>query len=316
MTSFGLAFKVLSFLAALFFATMGTAAPATAQDRGAAIQLITDANAAYEAGQFKDALGKYREAYDLTEDARILYRIGLTYEHLANYQRAREHLELFLLAEPSTPHADRVQKKIENLKTFEASLQSSIDVTTEPARADVFLDDEQGRPVGVSPVRIPVGPGTHVVIVKKEGFEPIRDEVVVDANQTVERAYQLAGPGTAEDPEPDVTSEPQTEEAPVTEPPPPAMVGATTRVRVGPSTGTAVVLWTAVAIGWAVLVIGGGLSGAGQSGIGGGGVLLGAAIGGIGGYFLFFHDWTGHLPPAPATATVPAGRGIGFGVSF
>ena len=95
----------------------------------------TAGNAAYDAGDFREALRKYRAAYELTDDARILYRVGQTYEHLANYQRAREHLELFLLAEPDTPHADRVIEKIESLKTLEASLQSSIDIATTPARA-------------------------------------------------------------------------------------------------------------------------------------------------------------------------------------
>lgn len=291
-------------------------AAAAQDDRGRAIQLITDANAAYDKGDFRAALPKYREAYSITEDPRVLYRIGLTYENLANYQRAREHLELFLLAEPDSKYAGRVKSKIDNLRKLESTLQAAVRVESTPEGANVWIDDQIGRPVGVTPVRIPVGPGEHTLYISKEGFSDIREDLSVEAGQTVERKYDLEGGQVTETiTEPEEPEETTTEEtaSPVVTSP----VG-TSHVQLGPSKGALVMSWIAVCLGWAVMATAGVTTvGAyvGPAGSGGG-FLLGAVLASVGGYFLWFHDWT----PTPTTTvggqSPPPVRGFGLRYAF
>ncbi len=284
---------------------LAVVSPAWAQDdRGRAIQLITDANGDYERGEFRDALRKYRSAYEITDDPRVLYRIGLTYENLANYQRAREHLELFLLAEPSTKYRDRVEKKIATLSEQEAALQAAIQVESDPPGAEVYLYDDTGRPSGVTPIRLPVGPGTHLLIVKKEGHEAAREEVTVEPAATVERKYELGGGVAAEEPE-ELEAENQHEEKlPVADPVPhdPRVV---TMVRLKPSTGVSFLMWTLVGVGWVAAIVGAAVASANPFARDAGYATLAAGVGGIGigGYFLWFHDWNKNLRRAAPTAS-------------
>lgn len=296
----------------------GVVPAASAQDdKARAIELIGEANAAYDEGNFRDALVRYREAYDITEDPRVLYRIGLTYENLANYQRAREHLELFLLAEPDTKYAGRVKSKIENLRKLETNLQASIRVTSVPEGASVWINDDRGKPAGVTPVRIPVGPGSHTLKLEKDGYEPIQAKVEVETGETVEQAFDLEGGGVAQTDETETSDETTEETADETmtrdeyE-----FTGEPSRTYIGPSTGVTVLCWLSIAVGW--LAIGGA--------VGGEAVLLGTATragyGGLalialGGYFLWFHDWSRGLPDARAGAeSSPSARFLGVRWKF
>jgi hypothetical protein len=291
---------------------------ASAQDDTArAIELITKANEAYDAGNFREALSDYREAYDISEDPRVLYRIGLTYENLANYQRAREHLELFLLAEPDSKYAGRVKSKIENLRKLEANLQAAIRVTSVPEGADVWVNAEQGKPAGVTPVRIPVGPGTHTLILKKEGYETLRSDVTVDTGETVEQAFDLEGGGATAETDTGEGGDETSESTEATAEEDYEFTGQPSRTYLGPSTGVTVLCWLSIAVGWIALAGASSFTAAatGPSAFRGG--FFGAALMAVGGYFLWFHDWSENLPPAQAGSEAPAEASfLGMGFRF
>src|SRR5690554_6162261 len=78
-------------------------APLHAQPSEEALDRVRDANAHYDAGEFSDALLKYRQAYDVLADVRLLYRIGLSYENLGNYARARQALLRYLELDKDSP---------------------------------------------------------------------------------------------------------------------------------------------------------------------------------------------------------------------
>lgn len=314
----------------MVLAASANATPAFAQDdKARAIELISQANSSYDGGDFRTALEKYREAYGITEDPRVLYRIGLTYENLANYQRAREHLELFLLAEPNSKYAGRVKSKVENLRKLEANLQSSVRVESTPAGAQVWIDTEIGKPMGVTPVRIPVGPGGHSVLLKKEGFDPVRATFSVEAGQTVEKAFDLDS-GESTDPEAPV-AQPPVAEAPVesTEPPTqqpqqpraPELIGVPTRVSLGPSTGVAALSWISLSVGFAVLTLST-IAAAGGFFLAPDGLATAFIIGGgltiLGGYFLWIHDYTRSLPRVDTAGlpSIPPSPAAGVGFRF
>ena len=300
--------------------------PALAQtDAARTVQLIGEANAAYDGGDYMTALQKYREAYVSSgEDARVLYRIGMTYENLKNYQRAREHFELFLLADPKTKYAERVRRKISNLTKLEQTLQSRLSIVTAPSGANVWVDVTTGRPAGVTPVELPVGPGRHTLVIQKEGFNEIRVDVEVGEGQTVERSYDLGGQGVAQPAEP-----PPAVEQPAPAPPPstnapapPEMaMGPETRVFLGPSRGTAALAWLSIAAGWGFLVAAGimTLDGFFPGGLVGGSYFVGGGLVVLGGYLLWFRNYRKTLPPAATTQgpwNPPPHRAMGLQLRF
>src|SRR5690606_32733210 len=134
-------------------------------------------------------LSDYQLSYSLTKDDRVLYRIGLCYENLSNYQRAREHLELYLLADPRSQYRDRIEAKLSTLRELEATMQAFLSVTTDPPGGRVWVNRKDGPPAGIAPARIPVGPGTHTVLVRL-GEREIEDRVTVAERETVERTYR------------------------------------------------------------------------------------------------------------------------------
>lgn len=294
---------------------------AVAQDDAArAIELVTQANQLYDSGDFRPALAKYREAYSITSDSRVLYRIGITYENLANYQRAREHLELYLLAEPDSQYAGRVKSKIDNLRNLEKSLQSTVRIETQPAGASVWLDFEAGKPAGVTPVRLPVGPGAHELLIRKEGFEDVRDRIDVGAGETVEKTYDLGtGAALAEKPVENPTEQAeQTEQTQPTDDPS-LYAGQPSKARIGPSPGLAAMSWLSIGVGWALVIGSGIFAGAaiGDGGLIGSGFVAGAGLVALGAYFLWFRDYTKDLPAATATGfSPPPQRVVGIGLRF
>lgn len=183
-----------------FGIVLGAAAVPTAahaqDDKAKAIQLIKEANAATEQGEHRDALLKYKAAFDLTEDPRILYRVGLSYESLGNYQRAREHLELYLFADPDSEYKDRIEKKIALLEEKEKTLQARVEIASNPSGALVFVDGVRNKPYGKTPLVLPVGPGKHTLLVKKGGAEQTFS-VTISEGQTVTQTIEL-GPRALE----------------------------------------------------------------------------------------------------------------------
>ncbi len=309
--------RILLLVVALILATPATAV--AQDDRARSVQLIAQGNQASDTGDFRGALEAYRDAYEVSRDPAILYRIGLTYENLSNYQLAREHLELYLRAEPDAPYAARVKSKIENLRGHEASLQAAVRVETTPPGARVWIDTDTGRPAGVTPVRIPVGPGAHTVLIRKSGFDDVRDSFDAQKSETVLKSYTLHGEEpVAETPTPPEAQEPEAvAETVVIDP---ATIGRHTPVRVGPSLGLAVLGWVSIGAGWALIVTSGVTSqvfGVSKTVVGAT-FFGGVGIAATGAYLLWFRDYSPELPPAAARVlqATPPQRIVGIGLQF
>lgn len=285
-------------------------------DEGAeAMKAINDANSAYDKGEFREALKHYRKAYLITEDSRVLYRIGLTFENLANYQRAREHLELYLLSEPTSKYVGRVKKKVENLRKLEQTLQADVRIISDPEGARVFTADSPGRAIGLTPLRIPVGPGNHAFEVKLDGFEDATVSVNVPAGESIEETVELVESEAPIEEEPEVIVEKPKIETEVTpeidEKEPSIYDGRLTKVDVSPPSGVAFLLWLAFPVGAGI-----GLAGTillATDGRGGPAfMLVGTTVALTSGYFLWFHNWTAALPDVDSSSPPTAGFGFRF----
>jgi len=266
-----------------------------------AVEMIEKGNFAYEVADYESALNYYQRAFRAAPDSRILYRIGLTFEHLGNFQRAREHLELFLQQERTHENAARIRKKVEELRQAEAA-QSFLIVRSMPEGGEVYLGDLEAA--GVSPVRLPVHPGAHVIRVELgENWE--ERQVMIGRGETVTEVFEFAP--TVEE-ESILVAETETE-IPVEEPlvqleEPLSMSHVSFRPPAALN-----------ALGWAA-VIGGFWCGVAGIIIGDGRVIAGGlGIMGLGVYSVFIHDWTNRLPDAPKPEDAGA-RSLEFRIQF
>lgn len=189
-------------------------ARADAQD-SAALNMVRQANSHYDEGQFRDALRLYLTAYDALKDVRLLYRIGLSYEQIGNYQRAREYLVHYLRADADSPVKGRVEAKIGQLRSLEENIQAFLAIETEPAGAEVYVHGYMGKAEGKTPVEFPVGAGENTVTLVFPAGQRLEVAIDVGAGQREERFFQV---GTASAPPPPPQEVARAEEPPQPEP--------------------------------------------------------------------------------------------------
>lgn len=153
------------------------------------VQTIETAKDAYDRGEFQHSLKLFRQAYDTYPHPDLLYRIALCYERLGEDQQAVNFYRQFLEEAPEAKERARVERTIEVIEARIA--RSEIRVTSEPDGAVVFIDDEANGPAGTTPTALAIKPGNYQLIVKKDGYESIRELVTVSAGQSVQVRYQL-----------------------------------------------------------------------------------------------------------------------------
>jgi hypothetical protein len=158
--------------------------PATRAPRPLAQTLTGDAKSAYEAakllvgdGDFAGAAIKFKAAFDLSGDARLLWNIAACEKGQRHYARTMVLVRQYLdSGQDLLTDADRreAQALLNAIESFVVKLTI---VVSEPG-AEVFVDDE---PVGRSPLGVPVvvDIGQRRVAVKKAGFKDTAQLLVV-----------------------------------------------------------------------------------------------------------------------------------------
>ena len=162
------------------------------------VGLIEAGKQAYDRGEFDQSLARFREAYDIYQHPDIIYRIALCHERLGEDQQAVQFYRQFLTLAPQAPERPRIEKTIAVIEARIA--KSEIRITTSPAGATIFIDDEANGIAGYSPTALAVKPGNYTLIVQKDGFEPLRELVTVSAGQSVQVRYQLDKAATPSEP--------------------------------------------------------------------------------------------------------------------
>lgn len=167
----------------------------------AALDLVRSANYQYDEGEFREALRLYREAHDRLNDPRLLYRIGLSYEQIGNYQRAREYLVRYLREDADSPVKGRVEAKIGQLRSLEENIQSFLTIETDPPGAEIYLFGYMGQAEGKTPAEVPVGAGENQVTLVFPAGQRLEVLIDVGAGQREKRFFQV-GTATAPPPPP------------------------------------------------------------------------------------------------------------------
>jgi hypothetical protein len=187
-----------TFFALLMAASMPSGI-ASAQPRPAAVpmdvrsQLPEPARKAWDAAKqlagandYKGALVEFQRAYELSQNPRVLYNVGITEKLLTHYARAVDAWDKELHEGAGKLTATEIGE-LKNAIAIVQQFVTTIEVTANEPDATLYVDDYAiGKTPFVGPVRIDVG--KHTLRLSKDGF--------VDATQNVDVASGAKTPVT------------------------------------------------------------------------------------------------------------------------
>jgi len=128
------------------------------------------------------AIAEFRAAYEAKPKASPLVNIALAEKAQFKYPQAIEALELALAKHKDTMDAADVQAAEAAIKEMRALL-AYIEIDLFPPEATLFVDgDELAKDAAKSP--IPLGPGTHKIVARAEGYAPAEENVTVASGET------------------------------------------------------------------------------------------------------------------------------------
>jgi hypothetical protein len=173
------------------------AAPAVADVANkAARALFDEGNELAEKGKFVEALDRFRAAYALWANAKILLNIGTTLRQLGRNAEAADTYEKYL----ASPDAD--PKRLPEVKAALAeteSKSSKLEITSKGKKRRVIVDGKLAGETDATIV-VRVEPGSHTVLGDHETDNVITRNVAVAAGET--RSVELSAAVVAAPPPP------------------------------------------------------------------------------------------------------------------
>lgn len=137
-----------------------TGAPALAQQR----YLIGREH--YRKGEFKRAAAEFASAFDVfPKSAKLAFNLARCLERLNQIEEAITAYETYMRLDPT---GDNVRSLISGLKRRAAKSRPTLVLSTVPSGASVLIDNLGAR--GITPARLRVSPGAHVLRFRKAGF--------------------------------------------------------------------------------------------------------------------------------------------------
>jgi hypothetical protein len=140
----------------------------TAQTRidvGAARELDREGVQSFRDGRYEDAIRYFQLAYRMGGPSSELWNIARAREKVDDLEGAdaaiREYLERRDLSPQDRSEADREARALR-------SRPSVLTVTTMPAGAVIVIDGKQTA--GPTPVSVEIAPGSHSIVVRREGY--------------------------------------------------------------------------------------------------------------------------------------------------
>ncbi|MBU1238838.1 PEGA domain-containing protein [Myxococcota bacterium] len=161
------------------------------------------AEKAYDKSEFSKALKLYEKAFDLSQKYEMYFNIAQCHRYLKNYDKAVFFYKRFLAKFPSSVYKEEVVKQIAAMEKAldeqkaKEKVMGRISVITNPEGAEILVDTFSGKPEGVSPVVLYVTPGTHLLVIKKEGSKTQTTKVTVDKGEMKFLELTLVSTSTA-----------------------------------------------------------------------------------------------------------------------
>ncbi len=160
-----------------------TSLPDPARHAWDAAKQLADAN------DYKGALVEFQRAYDLSQNPRVLYNVGVVEKLLTHYARAVAawNRELTEGAGKLTP-AETTELK--NAIGIVQQFVTTIDVTANESAATLYIDDYA---VGQTPITapVPIDVGKHTLRLSKAGFVDATQQVEVASGQKTSVTFKI-----------------------------------------------------------------------------------------------------------------------------
>lgn len=153
------------------------------------------------AGDYEGALKSYEEASAIVDDPAFLLARASLLVRLRRYTDAKTIYETYLARNPDKKRRAEVTKVLGEL---EKVLRTTLLCETDPPGATVYLGSRVETPLGVTPFQSNLPPGTHRLIIEREGYETREERLDIEDGATQPLRYTL-------NPEPmqlDVSSQP------------------------------------------------------------------------------------------------------------
>jgi hypothetical protein len=291
----------------------------SAQDSQRIRDLVREGFDAFDSQRYKLATRAWSDAYALSGDPELLYRIGQAQEQLGNLKRAQEYTTAYLAQAPANPYAAQIQARINDLGKRAEREQAYLEISSSPPGATIRIDGMLER--AKTPATLPVASGPITVELIPQRGQPSRDELATNPGSTLRHQVNFDAPTEKPTPEPEPEPEPEpTVETPAPTRPEeaPPEVDQLTIVDVRPPTGIYILGWTGLCVGSMLFIVGGLID---LTDFGNEFTpvwVIGLAATGLGGYLLFSHDWASDLPTASASPThaIPIARTLNIKLAF
>jgi len=126
-------------------------------------------------GDFAGALTKFRQAYELSKDPRLLYQMAICEKNLRHYARMQSLLAQYLRDGGPNISAE-TRAAVETALSAIRNLVATLSVTANEPGATVLVD---GEAVGRTPLGAPllVDLGRHVLVAQKPGYDNIEQTI-------------------------------------------------------------------------------------------------------------------------------------------
>lgn len=166
--------------------TTNARAQATTETAGTADarELFRRGEAAYSAGNYELAIREWNNAYAIDPRPRIQFNLSQAYERLGQLEKAMEALKIFL--DSGSPDDPMYPDANARLAALQQRLANTGVVVVGGREGGAIMVDDKDWGRTPRPDRIPVSPGSHVLVVRWPDRPEFRTNLSVPAGQVIE----------------------------------------------------------------------------------------------------------------------------------
>ena len=150
--------------------------------------LLKQGNKLFQEGDYPAAYEQYKAGFEQKPDPVFMRSMAYSLLKMLQHEKAKDLLLQYLKKYPKARDAKRIKVIIGGLDTV---IQTRVEITSEPAGADIYIDTEAGGKVGSTPYKGTIEPGSHLVILKAKGFRITAKDFDIKPRQEVKVGVSL-----------------------------------------------------------------------------------------------------------------------------
>lgn len=158
--------------------------------------------ACFEEEKYIQALRHYRRAFEVSESPLLMGAIGRVFQEMGYPALAREYYNSYLMAESDPDGKEKIAVRLADVdkELAEDAVPTRIETNPTGARVYFVMGDDHWELAGESPVELELLPGEYDLVIRKDGFTPAEESLVVRERTSPEnisgpvKEYTLADP--------------------------------------------------------------------------------------------------------------------------